>query len=138
VDHQISRYGSYGVIIRKGKILLTQKERGPYKGLWGLPGGEIEFKEFPEDTLKREILEETAHLSHEFELLCIATNNQRYNQETQNIDFHHVGIIYIVKKIELVPDLTAEEEMKWSALNCLDLSDLTPFANEAVAQLTGL
>jgi len=71
MEQRISRFGSYGVIIRCGKILLTQKKNGPYQRLWGLPGGAIEFGESPENALKREILEETAHLAEHFEFFCV-------------------------------------------------------------------
>lgn len=53
--NQISRHGAYGVVLRDSEILFTLKKSGPYKGLWGLPGGAIEFGETPEEALKREL-----------------------------------------------------------------------------------
>ncbi|MGA8164467.1 MAG: NUDIX domain-containing protein [Waddliaceae bacterium] len=134
---RVSRFGSYGIIIRDGKILLTQKKNGPYRGLWGLPGGAIEFEESPEDCLKREVLEETALLVENFELFCIATSNGRYFQRSEHVDFHHIGIVYSVKITEQASDQMAEEEVRWSDYTCLDLSELTPFAREAVSKLKG-
>ncbi len=46
--NQIQRYGVYGIVMNKGFILLTLKKSGPYKGLWDLPGGGIEFGESPD------------------------------------------------------------------------------------------
>ncbi len=51
-----------GVVIRDDKILMTQRfeEECPAAHLkWELPGGKIDFNEFPETSVKREIFEET-------------------------------------------------------------------------------
>jgi len=48
-----------GVINRKGEILLLSRRKEPYIGFWGLPGGKIEFGEHLEETIKREIKEES-------------------------------------------------------------------------------
>ena len=47
--------GIYGVIRREGKILLIRKKRGPYTGLFDLPGGSPEKGESEERTLAREL-----------------------------------------------------------------------------------
>jgi 8-oxo-dGTP diphosphatase len=67
-----SRHGAYGVLLQGSRILLSLKKSGPYKGLWGLPGGAIEFGETLEEALKRELLEETALAAAQLELLSIA------------------------------------------------------------------
>ena len=51
--------GVYGLIIKDEKILLIKKVTGPYDGKLDLPGRTIEFGETPEETLRRELLEET-------------------------------------------------------------------------------
>lgn len=51
--------GIYGIIRREGKILLIRKKRGPYTGLFDLPGGSPEKGESEERTLARELEEET-------------------------------------------------------------------------------
>lgn len=45
-------------LIDKDKVLLIQRARKPYFGLWSLPGGRLEPGETPEDAAQREILEE--------------------------------------------------------------------------------
>ncbi|MGE5672489.1 MAG: NUDIX domain-containing protein, partial [Mycobacterium leprae] len=40
-----TRNGAYGVCIVDGRVLVIRKAKGPYKGLYDLPGGGIEFGE---------------------------------------------------------------------------------------------
>lgn len=54
-----THFGVYGCIIENGKILLIKKARGPYTGLYDLPGGSQEKGETYLETLTREIREET-------------------------------------------------------------------------------
>jgi inorganic pyrophosphatase len=54
-----THFGVYGRIIDNNKILLIKKIRGPYTGLYDLPGGSPEKGESYAETLIREIKEET-------------------------------------------------------------------------------
>jgi len=40
-------------------ILLIKREKPPFAGLWGLPGGKIHYGEHVDEAVKREVLEET-------------------------------------------------------------------------------
>lgn len=122
--NKVQRYGAYGVIVEGGKILLTLKKKGPYEGLWDLPGGQIEFGETPEEALHRELLEETALTAAHLELLTIATYTGGY--------FHHIGIIYLVSGAVLVPGLQPEEEERRVPLEGIDAHTLTPLTRQAV------
>ena len=49
------------------ELLLVQRDVDPGRGLWSLAGGFVEVGEHPQDSLKREILEETGlgiHIDH--------------------------------------------------------------------------
>jgi 8-oxo-dGTP pyrophosphatase MutT (NUDIX family) len=46
-------------LIDKDKVLLIQRARKPYFGMWSLPGGRLEPGETPEEAAQREVLEET-------------------------------------------------------------------------------
>lgn len=115
--------------------MLTQKASGPYSGLWGLPGGAIEFRESPEEAVIREILEETAFHAFDPILFISVTYNGSYQADDDLVEFHHVGILYRVDRITAAPDVIAQEEVRWADFRSLSCEELTPFARVAVMQL---
>ena len=54
-----THFGIYGVIEKENSLLLIVKKRGPYTGLYDLPGGSPEKGEEELQTLAREMAEET-------------------------------------------------------------------------------
>lgn len=91
---EIKHTGVYGIIIKEEKILLINKVSGPYHNKLDLPGGTIEFGEKPEETLKRELLEETGIKITSYELFDAnsVTFNWKYKEELLN--WQHIGIFY--------------------------------------------
>lgn len=130
---QIIRHGAYGVILQDSHILLTQKKSGPYKGLWGLPGGSIEFGESPEDALRRELLEEAVLEAGKLEFLNIATSTGEYDNNGERYGFHQVGLIYNVTDWTEQADLVPQEEKRWVSLKEIVQAELTPFARHAIS-----
>lgn len=124
---QITRYGAYAVIMVNAKLLLTQKKLGPYKGLWDLPGGGIEFGETPEQALKREIKEETASTADQVKLFTVMTHTGEYFDHDK-YSFHHIGIIYEVNGVTPLPNVVPEEAIRWASVSELAPDELTPFA----------
>lgn len=47
------------VVIRGGEVLLVRRANPPDAGLWGFPGGKIEYGETIHQAASRELLEET-------------------------------------------------------------------------------
>lgn len=128
---RISYYGAYGLIVREAKILLTEKEKGPYTGLWDLPGGGIEFGETPVEALIREIQEETALLANSAELLTVLTHNCQHIRDQIEYHFHHVGLLYRISHTSPLLDLTPGDTIRWVALGEIVPDELTPFAKFA-------
>lgn len=130
---QIIRHGAYGVVLQDSKILLTQKKSGPYKELWGLPGGAIEFGETPEDALKRELLEESTLEVGKLEFLNIITATGKYDDKGVPYEFHQVGLIYNVLDWVTHALLVPEEENRWVLLSNIKFEELTPFAKQTIS-----
>lgn len=63
--------GAVGILCNHQGEVLLQRPVG--RNVWGLPGGLCELGEAPEDTVKREIKEETALLVKEVVFLHLLT-----------------------------------------------------------------
>ena len=132
--------GSYGIITNNKQIILIKKARGGYTGLLDLPGGGIEHTENPEETLKREIMEEVGITINNHKLLTILSNNITWNiRDNYYEDLHHIGIIYLIKAIDenikTEPDGVDSNGANWYDINDININELTPFAKYAVEYL---
>lgn len=82
-------------IIQKGQsILLVKKSRGPYLGMWDLPGGRPVHGETIFQTLKREIREETGVELVDAVLHCNQAFVVEYPDGEETISLHHTCLIY--------------------------------------------
>ena len=126
-------FGIYGSIIQNGKILLVKKARGPYTGLYDLPGGEQEKGETYHETLYREIREETG-------CKVVKVENERFKSIIFS-DFtaecgekgvlQHEAILYDVE-IEGEPKANGDgldsDGALWVDIKDLTAENSTPFA----------
>ena len=126
-DSKITKahFGVYGRIVKDGKILLIKKARGPYTGLYDLPGGSQEKGESYIETLTREILEETG-------CKVIKADNERYKSiifsdftiaSGENGVLQHEAILYDVE-IEGKPK-TKGDGLDSNGAVWLDIRNLT-------------
>jgi 8-oxo-dGTP diphosphatase len=122
-------------------VLLVKKARGPYNGMYDLPGGKPEFGETPEQTLRREFLEETGLGVEPVRLLtALTTRVQHVNASLEVEDLHHIGIIYEVELAEgedprLASDGPDGEDSlgaAWLDESTLEGVRLSPFAAKAI------
>ena len=129
--------GCYGIARKDGKVLLIRKGRGPYTGLLDLPGGGIEYGEKPDDTIKREFMEEVGIEVKDYKLKMASTNYVVWNvNEDSKEDVSHYGIIYDViiddsdiDKIRKDADGHDSLGASWYDINDLKKEELTPFAS---------
>ena len=131
--------GVYGIVRQGSKILLIKKAIGPYTGLFDLPGGGIEFGETPEQTLAREMKEETGltvvNSSLSFcDSLCFEHDA---TSDRSTVELHHIGIFYDVKvenfdDIKTDPDGIDSDGAVWFDLDCDDKEKLAPFVRIAL------
>ncbi|HLD78137.1 MAG TPA: NUDIX domain-containing protein [archaeon] len=62
-----------------GKVLLIQRNKGNFAGLWSLPGGKIEHGEHPHESAVRELREETG-IQARFEELTATVSEHIYER----------------------------------------------------------
>ncbi len=136
--------GIYGIAENENSILLIKKAEGPYKNLLCLPGGGIEFGETPDETLIREMYEETGLkvISCKIQTatsFCFEHNSTRDGSKEK---LHHICFLYKVqcdftKAIKTSPDgLDSNGAVCLHKANC-DLNLLSPLAKLAVNMLWG-
>jgi len=94
---QTTRIGVYGIVRRSDEILLCRlsKQVRFSAGLWTLPGGGLEFGEHPEQTLVREIEEETGLLTKP----CGLAGINNVTREISGELYQSIQIIYFVKHL---------------------------------------
>lgn len=129
--------GVYGIIMSGDAILLVRKSRGPYTGKLDLVGGRSEEDETAEQTLVREVQEETGIQVLKASFWYEHTHQVHYQNELgEDIELHHSATVY---KIDLydassfmsnihAEDVQGAEWYKISELNAEDLSPLAVYA----------
>jgi 8-oxo-dGTP diphosphatase len=136
--------GVYAIVLKERSILLIKKSRGPYTGKLDLPGGKPEHGETPEQTLTREVHEETgikALTGKSFDNYSTVTQ-QKINESKQE-NTHHMGMIYLASSYD---DTVVTEEMdtedslgaQWYPLDTLTQDMLSPFAWQAIVDIKKL
>ena len=116
--------GVGALIICDGKLLLEKRKNEPGKGKWSIPGGLVELGESVQQTVIREVKEETGLDVESPEHVDVVDNVDR--DERGGIKYHFVIIDYFVKlkggKLEAASDA---EELRWVAFNEVEKYDLT-------------
>lgn len=106
-----------GVLIKhEGKLLLGKRKNSHGEGLWACPGGHLEFGETPEDTARREALEEV-NLTLE-NLRFVTKTNDFFPKENK----HYITLFYEADlssgELKLMEPLKCDE-WKWFSWNNL-------------------
>lgn len=78
-------------------VLLIKKALGCYTGLYDLPGGRMDDGELLEETLQREILEETYCTVTSYSQLASHSLLYPHQKDDENIILRHIGIIYLAE-----------------------------------------
>jgi 8-oxo-dGTP diphosphatase len=94
--------GIYGLIEQDDDILVIRKSRGPYKGLFDLPGGRPSHGEPILEALTREIKEETGIEGGNYSFFGNFSFLVSY-KDSDDIqkELYHIALTYRVKNIEV-------------------------------------
>ena len=127
----VNHIGIYGICIRDNKLLCIQKERGPYKNRFDLPGGRQKENEGLTETLVREFREETGYEIEDY------VNCRAYDAfvEESNRTVRHIMVFYdvdinleqqdaISEKLE--DELNDSSGIYWIDLEELDIKNSSP------------
>jgi len=91
-------FGVYGICVENGKLLVINKNGGPYINRYDLPGGSLEDGEALSTAMNREFLEETG-LEIQIEE-NIGVIDFKLPWLWRNFtDVHHIAVYYSVKKV---------------------------------------
>ena len=116
--------GVGAVVICDGKILLEKRKNDPGKGKWSIPGGLVELGEGVEQTVIREVKEETGLKVEKPEHIDIVDNIIR--DSNGEIEYHFVIIDYFVKlKGGTLKAQSDAEELRWVTFDKVEEYDLT-------------
>lgn len=126
----------YTVVHEKGKVLLIQRGKPPYKGRWSLPGGRQEFGERLKDAAIRELKEETSIKAQDavFERVYeeIAIN------DTGNAEFHvNITIFNIPNFLGQAKAGDDAVDVMWANKENLRKLDMTPNTADIINGILG-
>jgi 8-oxo-dGTP diphosphatase len=123
--------GVGAVILRDGKILLEKRGNDPGRGKWSIPGGLIELGETPEESVVREVREETGLAVSGPEFIDVANSVEL--DMNGRITYHFVIIDYLVRFVSGTPQADSDAlELRWVDIDEVEEYNLTKSFREFV------
>jgi 8-oxo-dGTP diphosphatase len=101
-----------GIVLVDGRIVLVKRGEEPAKGHYALPGGFIEYGERAEDSVVREVLEETGLHTEVLDLVGV------YSDPARDPRGHLVSLVFFLRP--LGGELQAGDDAESAALFDLD------------------
>jgi ADP-ribose pyrophosphatase YjhB (NUDIX family) len=87
--------GVGAIIFRRDRVLLIERGKPPLKGFWSLPGGAVETGERLEESVRREVLEETGLVIKPVRLFTIFERIMR--DDRGEAEYHYVLLDYLCR-----------------------------------------
>ena len=116
-----------------GRVLIAQRPAGKtMAGLWEFPGGKIEDRERPEQTLIRELREELGIVVSEACLAPLTFASHSY------ADFHILMPLYVCRRWEGTVAAMEGQQLAWVKPNRLRDYDMPPADVPLVSHLLAL
>lgn len=136
---QYSHVGVYGIYIKNDAVLMIKKSRGPYKGMYDLPGGRMEQGETMEEGLSREFIEE---VGCELTSQTFLSENEYTTPDYMGKPFRHFGTYFVVTLSSDDVKVGADGEDSLGAefinINALDNVEISPIAKPMILKALAL
>jgi ADP-ribose pyrophosphatase YjhB (NUDIX family) len=91
-------FGVYGIYEENEKLLVINKNGGPYINRFDLPGGSLEDDETLSEAMKREFLEETGFEVEIVKNIGVIDFKLPWIWR-EFTDVHHIAVYYLIRKI---------------------------------------
>jgi ADP-ribose pyrophosphatase YjhB (NUDIX family) len=98
-------------------VLLIKRDKPPFVGLWGLPGGKIHYGEHLDEAVKREVLEETG-LRPAFLGLCGVVTEKLYHGD--RLKMHYLLLVCDLFSRSTRLRRSPEGDLRWFSLGYLE------------------
>lgn len=124
--------GASIAVWRDGAVLLIERSREPFKGLWSLPGGRVEAGETAEAAALRELREETGVAATS---LGLATHLDVIGRDaSENVIHHFVLLVFAACYADGTPVAgDGVRSVRWVAPSALGALRTTPNLGQAIA-----
>ena len=121
-----------GVFVHQDGKLLLQRRRD--NGNWGDHGGCLELGETPEDTARRELMEETGLTAGKLEFLGVYSGEDFYHTYPNGDQVYFVGVFYLCEDFSGIPLPETDEttDLQWFPLDALP-ENIMPLARRPLA-----
>jgi ADP-ribose pyrophosphatase YjhB (NUDIX family) len=124
--------GVGGVVIHRNRVLLVRRGGEPLKGEWSIPGGLVELGEGLEDSVRRELKEETGL---DVEPVAILETFDRIFREDRRVRYHFVIVDFACRlkggRLHPASDVL---EARWARREDLPQYHLTEKATSVILQ----
>ena len=119
-----------GIITNENKLLVIKRKYDPGKGMWGLPGGFVDYNETMEQAFQREIKEELGIQLTSFQYYGSCPNTYRY----KNVLYHTIDCYFITQINHDIKITAGDDAASYEWINLKDV-DLSLFAFESAKQI---
>jgi 8-oxo-dGTP diphosphatase len=125
------------VVHHEGKVLLVERSKPPWEGLWSLPGGHVEWGETLRDAAVREVLEETGIVVAILRLIDAV--DVIHHDENGIIHAHYALTVFLAQLVSGMPQPGSDAAaVMWADPARLADLPLLPGTREAVERALGV
>jgi 8-oxo-dGTP diphosphatase len=123
VDELVWRPAAYGIIINEGSILLTKQHNALH-----LPGGAIEFGEMPEQSVIREVKEETGMVVEKPRLAGQITTFYTHKRKNSQ-EIEHVQSLLLYYRCDFIGGTASIKDLEEGERSGSDLPEWIPITD---------